>query len=390
MSDSGVTDTGFITKRFDQLLDESNAATKSIFGDNFNVSPESPDGQINGVISESNANLWEGLEAAYNAGNPNAALLVALDNLSALNGVTRLSATGSRAQLTLTGTSSTVIPVGSLVSTNDTQVTFVTETEVTLDGGGGGTVFATANVTGPVIALATTITVIDTPITGWTSVTNALDAILGTNQETDPTLRARRAQSTANPSQSVVDSIFSSVSNISGVTATTVLENDTDATDGNGQPEHSIQAVVVGGVDLDIATAIFLTKPTGITAFGTTTEAVLDSQNISHDISFSRPTEIDIFVEVTLTTDSGYPGDGDDLIKQAIVDYANGVLVDGRGFPLGQDVIFSRLYTPINSVPGHSIDSLFIDTSPSPSATDDIAIAATEISNFTIANITVL
>lgn len=67
MSEFGISAEGFKRKRLDQLLAELNDEVKSIFGDNFNVSPESPDGQVNGTISESNANLWEIAEESYNA-----------------------------------------------------------------------------------------------------------------------------------------------------------------------------------------------------------------------------------------------------------------------------------------------------------------------------------
>ncbi len=385
----GITNEGFTRKKLDTLLQELEDEHKAIFGDNFNVSPASPDGQVIGVISGSNADLWELAEEAYNAFNPSAAAGIPLSNLVQLNFITRLPATFSRVQLTITGTANTVIPIGSLVSTSDTNDQFATEVAITLDGGGNGSVFASAVLTGPIQALAGTVTVIDTPLTGWSTVTNSADAAEGTNEETDPDLRARREQSVANNAQAILDAIFSGVANIAGVTSVTVLENDTDITDGNGLPPHSFQVIVVGGVDADIGQAIWENKPAGITSFGTTTTPILDIQGVSHDIKFSRPTEINIFVEVNLTTDATYPTNGDDLIKQAIVDYANGDLVQGRGFSLGDDVIQTRLFTPVNSVQGHSIDSIFIGTSASPTLENDIAIAATEISNFLIANITV-
>ena len=389
MSDFGISTTGFKRKRLDQLLEELNDEVKSIFGNNFNVSPESPDGQINGVISESNANLWEIAEESYNAYNPSSSSGVSLSNLVQLNGITRAEATPSSSILTLTGDSSTVIPVGSLVSTNDTKVQFITESEVILDGGGNGTVKANANITGPIIALASTITVIDTPITGWSTVTNSLDAIIGTDEETDPELRSRRERSVARDAQAIVDAIFAEVRAVSGVTQTAVLENDTDTVDGNGLPPHSVHVIAVGGDDQDIGEAIFIKKTLGATPFGTTTVQVLDDQNIQHSMSFSRPTEIDIFVVVNLTTFSGYPSDGDDQIKQAIVDYANGDLIEGRGFSLGEDVIHSQIYTPINSIQGHTVDSMFIKISSPADQTADITISITEISKFTITNITV-
>ena len=390
MADFGISNTGFKRKRLNQLLEELNSEVKAVFGENFNVSPESPDGQINGVISESNANLWELAEEAYNAFNPKAASGSTLSNLVQLNGITRLPATKSRAELSLTGDPGTVIPEGSLVSTSDTGDQLSTDNNITLDGAGNGTVFATALEFGPVSMLAGTITVIDSPVTGWDTVTNSSDATLGTNEETDPDLRARRQRSVARDAQAIIDGIRSAVENVDNVTQAVVLENDTDSVDGNGLPAHSFQVVVSGGTDSEIAQTIWLKKPAGILAFGDITEQVIDSQGISHDISFSRPVPIDIYVEVTLTTFAEYPANGDELIKQAIVDYANGDLVENRSFGLSDDVIYTRLYTPINTVPGHEITDLQISVTSPASGVANIPIGPTEIANFLVGNITVI
>lgn len=388
MSDYGISAYGFKTKRLDQLLEELNVAVKAALGNNLNVSPESPDGQINGSISESNANLWEIAEESYNAFNPSAATGDALSNLVQINGITRQEAQPSVVQLTLTGTASTVIPQGSLVST-DNGDQFSTNLEVTLDGAGNGSVLADCTVTGETIALAGTIINIDTPITGWSTVTNLTDAQVGREEETDVELRARRERSVSKTAQAMIDAIFAEVANVDGVTQVTVLENDTDSVDINGLPPHSFQVIVVGGDDTEIANGIWLKKPAGITSFGDTTVQIPDSQGINHDISFSRPTNIDIYVEVDVTTFPDYPANGDDLIKQAIVDYANGDLVEGRGFSLGDDVIYTRLYTPINSVQGHEIDALRIGTSPNPTGTVNIPIDVDESSRFLVVNIIV-
>jgi uncharacterized phage protein gp47/JayE len=390
MSDYGVSSTGFKRKRLNLLLEELNSEVKSIFGENFNVSPESPDGQINGVISESNANLWEIAEEAYNAFNPKAAAGTTLSNLVQLNGITRLAATRSHVELTLTGDSGTVIPEGSLISTSDTGDELSTDVSVTIDGTGNAIVQATALEFGPITMLAGTITEIDNPVTGWDTVNNTVDAIEGTNEESDPDLRARRQRSVARDAQAIIDGIRAAVENIDNVTQAVVLENDTDAVDGNGLPAHSFQVVVSGGADIDVADIIWLKKPAGIQAFGDITEQIIDSQGVSHDISFSRPTAVTIYVEVTITTFAEYSANGDDLIKQAIVDYANGDLVDNRSFGLADDVIYTRLYTPINSVAGHEIDDLQISISSPASGTANIAIAVDEIADFQIANITVV
>ena len=389
MSDFAISDTGFKRKRLDQLLSELNSAVQAVFGENFNVSPESPDGQINGVVSESNANLWEIAEEAYNAFNPSSAVGVTLSNLVQLNGLTRKEATFSRARVDITGVGLTLIPAGSTISTSDTSSTFTTIEDLTLSAGGIGSVFVDSTVTGSIIALAGTLTIIDTPVTGWDTVTNPLDATLGSNEETDVELRARRENSVARDAQAIIDAIFAAISAVPDVTQVVVLENDTNVVDGNGQAPHSTHAIVVGGDDAEIAEAYFLKRTPGITTIGSTTVPVLDNQGIPHDTSFSRPTLIPIYVIVNLTIFPDYPGNGDEVIKQAIVDYANGDLILGRGFSLAEEVIYSELFTPINTVQGHSVDSLFIGIAPVPTGTANIPIAFDETSSFVIANITV-
>ena len=391
MSDYGVLSTGFNRKRLDLLLEELNAEVQAIFGENFNVSPESPDGQVNGTISESNANLWEIAEEAYNAFNPSAVEDITQDNLYELNGLERLLATASTVSLTVTGTSGTLIETGSLIATSDTADEFSTDEDVTIPIGGSITVSASSVNTGPISALSGTLTVINTPVTGWATVTNLSNALEGTNKESNVEFRARRERSVARDAQAIIDAIFAEVRSVSGVTQAVVLENDTDSgPDANGLPAHSINAIVVGGADADIAEAIFLKKTLGATPFGTTTVVVKDNQDNDHSISFSRPTVIPIFVEVNLTTFSGYPVDGDAQIAQAIIDYAEGNLVETRGFSLGDNVIHSEIYTPVNTIPGHTVDSLYIKlTDPPTGSTADITIAVNEASQFLLVNIVV-
>jgi uncharacterized phage protein gp47/JayE len=388
MPDFGITETGFNRKRLDVILEELNNEVRAILGENANLSPESPDGQINGVLSESFANLWEIGQAAYNSFNPSAATGAALSNLVQLNGITRLAASASFVDLFLTGTPGAFIPAGSLVSGAGVPVFFQTVTDVTLDGSGEGVTEAIAQQTGPIIANAGTLVNIETPITGWLTVTNPDNATIGRNEETDLELRARRQKSTAAASQSIIDSIFANVADLPGVVQVAVIENDTDATV-DSQPPHSFHTVVLGGDNQDIANEIFLRKPAGIQAFGSITEVVNDIQGFPHNISFSRPVEIPIFVIVNTSVGTMYPSNGDDLIKQNIVDYSNGNLVEGQGFFLGDDVIQSRLYTPANRVPNHDVMEILIGTGSPPTLEDNITIGNDELAVFTVDNIEV-
>ena len=384
---SGLLVTGFKRKRLDELLSELNADMKGIFGDNLNLDPQSPDGQINGVVAESQANLWEIAEAVHNAFNPSSATGVSLSNLVQLNGITRKEATFSVVDIDVTGNNGTLIEAGSLISTSDTDSQFSIDADITIAAGvGSGT--ATAVTAGAINALTGTLTIIDTPVSGWDTVTNAADADIGDNEETDAELRIRRRKSITASAGSILDSIVAAVLNVTDVSAVNVIENDTNATVGS-VPAHSFHTVVNGGDETEIATTIFNKKPTGILAYGLTTIAVTDSQGFSHDISFSRPVVVDIYIDVAITALSGFPTDGNEQIKQAIVDYAAGILIDGRSFDIGDDVIYSELYVPINTIEGVQVDQLFIGTAPSPTGTASISIGADQVSDFDTARINV-
>jgi len=389
MSEYGISSTGFKRKRLNLLLEELNSEVKAIFGDNFNVSPESPDGQINGVVSESNANLWELAEEAYNAFNPKAASGAALSNLVQLNRITRRPEVASKATVILSGDQGTVVPEGSLISASS-DITFSTNSSVTIPASGSIQSEVTAVVVGPLQALADTLINIDTPISGWDSVTNPEDAVLGADEESDSDLRARRERSVTVTAKAILDTILAGILSVDAVKEAFIYENDTNSLDSvTSTPARQFQAVVLGGTDEAIAKAIYNDKPIGIGSFGSTTVAVSDTQGFTHDINFTRPIEVAIYVTVTISLLKGFPVEGSDNIKSNILNYAEGNLVTGRGFGVGSNIITSELYTPINLVAGHTVNSLLIGKSSSPATDDDIIVDFNEISSFNKDNIIV-
>ena len=66
-------------------------------------------------------------------------------------------------------------------------------------------------------------------------------------------------------------------------------ENDTDETNASGLPPHSIELVVYGGLDEEIAKAIHRRKGAGIQTYGNVTVPVVDAAGNIKNISFSRP-----------------------------------------------------------------------------------------------------
>ena len=235
--------------------------------------------------------------------------------------------------------------------------------------------------TGPVAQEANTITQIQTPVLGWDSVTNPLAATLGSNEETDTELRERFRESKYLRASNILESLYSSLISLSNVQEVQIYENDTDSTDANGIPAHSFMPIVLGGVDSDVAGTIWKRKPMSILSYGNTNYTIYDSQGFSHSIGFERPVPVPTYISMNITTDSNYPEAGDDIIKTNLISYFR------NNFGIGDDIIYSRLYTPINNVAGHQVNSLTIGTSSNPTGIGNIPVAFNQIASLSTANI---
>ncbi len=216
-----------------------------------------------------------------------------------------------------------------------------------------------AATSGPVPAPTGEVVNIITPVLGWDSVVNPVPPTLGLTFETDEALRERFRVSKALRAKNQAESLYSDLLNISGVEFIKIYENTTDTTDLMGLPEHSFMVVVQGGNTNDIAQAVWNNKPMGISSVGAVEVSVLDSQGIEHIVKFTRPTAVPIYVNLEVKKiGNGFPTTGVEEIRNAIIEYFK------TNNAVGEPVVYSRLFTPANSVPGHQIDSLEIGTTP--------------------------
>ena len=236
---------------------------------------------------------------------------------------------------------------------------------------------------GPIEQPANTIDAILTPMLGWDSVINPVAATSGEDRETDEDLRLRFRNAKFERATNTLDAIYSALVNTDGVSEVTIYENDTSVVDVNGVPAHSFLPIVVGGLSTDIANAIWDNKPIGILSYGNTTVSISDVQGFPHDISFSRTDPVVIYISMDITTDVNFPANGNDLIRSNLIEYFQ------SNFGTGDDVVYSRLYTPVNTVPGHQVNTLTIGTSPAPVGTTNVVIAFDEIASLSSINIVI-
>lgn len=226
---------------------------------------------------------------------------------------------------------------------------------------------------GPIEQPVNTITTIATPVLGWDSVSNPISANTGRFKETDAELRERFRVSKFERASNILESLYSALINLDAVEQVVIYENDTDVTDDKGIPAHSFLPIVLGGISTNIAQTIWENKPLGIRSYGNTSVTIYDSQGFPHDIGFERPNPVNVYISIELQTDSNYPQDGDAVMKSAIAAYME------ANFGIGDDIVYSRLYTPVNSVPGHQVLDLSIGTSPNPTGKVNIPVNFKEL-----------
>ena len=240
-----------------------------------------------------------------------------------------------------------------------------------------------AESTGVVTAPAESLTVIESPVSGWDSFRNPLDINPGTEIETDAELRLRRNETLATAGAGTVEAIRSRMLEIDEVTDARVFHNTSNVFDFAGRPPHSIQVVLVGGDEDEIAQQIWLVAPAGIQLVGDIVKIITDTQGFSQTIKFDRPDEIEIWVEVTLTTNADFPTDGSDQVEAAIVAYAD------ENFGIGDDVITTQLFCAIHEIAGITDIEIEIGTAPAPTSDDNIEIEEFEVSVFDSSRITI-
>lgn len=215
---------------------------------------------------------------------------------------------------------------------------------------------AIADEFGPITQVTNSVTTIATPVFGWDSVYNPEPATVGRLRETDEELRERFRNTKFDKATNTLESLYSALNGIPGIEDFIIYENDTDQWTAEGIPPHSFLPIVDSGVASEIAQAIWDNKPVGILSAGNTTVTVIDSQGFGHDISFSRPVVVNLHIRIGLTIDAKFPQGGEDSIRDAIINSLTALRI-------GDNVTYTRLYTPINSVIGHQVDSLMIGTS---------------------------
>ncbi len=366
------TPTGLVLPTEADILTGVQADMDAAFGGALNPALETPQGQLassqTAVIGDVNALFAE----FVNQIDPDYSDGFMQDAIARLYFLQRIAGEPTTVDCTCVGAASTVIPIGA--QAQDTSGNKYTCTSGGIIPIGGSITLAFANVVnGPIACAANTLTIIYQQIPGWDSINNPAGGVEGINTETRAEFEYRRFNSVAINAHGSPEAIYANVFAVPGVLDVYVYDNVLNTSfslgsTGYSVAAHSVYVAVVGGVNAEVAQAIWERKDLGCNYNGNTTVVVTDPSGYftplpTYSVTFERPAALPILFAVQITNSASLPGDVVTRVKNAIVAAFNG----GDGGPrarTGATLLASRYYAPVTAaLPDASILSILIGTS---------------------------
>lgn len=392
---SYIDETGIYLDDFATTLEKLKEDFRSIFGTGANFEDSARLGMLVNIFSERITDQNDLIQLVVNMHDPNSALGVWQEQLVKLQGIEKNEYSYSTVTLNVSASGATAqIYAGDQVGDpNADTVIFEIDANVTVAAGNTESVNATAIVPGPVEAAAGSLTKILTPRYGWVSVTNPADALLGSTEESPESLRRRSETAARRTGSNSISALYTALANLDGVQRLRVYQNTNSSTDALGVPGKSVWCIIQGG-NTDLITQTIFSMWCGFGLVGSTHNYNDPITGQIYNVKWSAPTPVPIYITVRLSKYSNYPGDGDQIIAQNIVDFFNGEFtingVTVPAFDLGDDVDPTRLYSAANAVPGHSIAGIWISKTAAPTGGAIIELDPDELATTTLAHINVV
>ena len=354
-----INENGVVRRDLSYYVDEFERIFKESLGNDLSVEPQTPQGQLIGLLAIAFDELDAGVVDLANGKNLINAAGFQLDDIGSILNNRRRSGTYSNVMITFTGIVGTVIPANTRVRNSAGKI-FATRSEATVGSNGTVSVISDAIEIGPVEAKANSLTILIESIGGITAVNNAAAAVLGKRKEIDSSYRQRLESQSMINSTSFVDAISNSVANVDNVKRIRILSNEKNyaiTQGGVSIPAGAIRVVVQGGDDEDIANAIRNSKTIGVQTEGNTTVILT---NPTGTYKFDRVTEIPLKITLRIDLTGGFPSNGISQIKNSLVSWVNNLLI-------GEKADKGRLYDALNIIPGYTVDAnnLTIEKNPS-------------------------
>lgn len=188
-----------------------------------------------------------------------------------------------------------------------------------------------------------------TDVPGFTEVVNKCTPTYGRDAETDTELRNSYANKVAMQSSTMVESIEGYIlENVEKVESATGYQNDYDYVNERGLPPHTIEMVVEGGNETEIAEAILKKKAGGIPTYGDVSVFVKTRNGDTVEIRFNRPSYLYVWMKVIIHGDTTIiPDNFATLTQGAILTSASDITT---GEPLLIQLLTQGIYDTVAGV----------------------------------------
>ena len=191
---------------------------------------------------------------------------------------------------------------------------------------------------------------IETVTLGLQRATTFENAEVGEDEETDQQLRERFWVSRTKNATNSAEAIAAKIRALPDVKQVRILENNGAQRDKLGIEPHSLNVIVEGGENSQIAEVIYQNKGAGVGLQGAIA-VTLQKNKEPRLIRFDRAIAVDIQIVMRCVRYEDFTEIDKEEIKR---------LLTLQKFEIGQSVSLSRLYSPINQVGGFWIKELKI------------------------------
>lgn len=342
-----VNSNGVITVDTSEIKETFQEAYKNALGSNLNLDASTPQGQLiqseTAVVEE----IQTDLVTLVNTFNVYTAEGEGLDSAGAFFGYYRKTNQPTVVVATITGQPDTEIPAGSRASNGNED--FETLDTVVIPAGGTAQVEFQCVKTGAIPCVAGSLNTIVDVITGWDTVENEFDGVIGYETETDNEFRSRITANWLNiRAISTLGSIIDNIAQLDGVVSVVGRENVSGSTkiiDGLSLKEHSIWLTILGGKSGDIAKILTEKKSLGCDTNGTTQVEYYD-ENVGYTYTYNikRPDVETLYIQVNYEANAYTPEDATDTLKELVRDF-----VANNPIKIGQKITGNWLATAFDS-----------------------------------------
>lgn len=417
----GVNSAGFTAKSLLDVETEIDNQITTTVGVSANRGSATLFGQLKTINASGVTELWELATAVYN----NTTILASgtnLDLVYAMQGKSRQQAISAQIKdFALTVSGNLNLSAGTTFSKDgDSDVVFSLDEEFDYTHTATSTttqrVDITAVTAGEIDVATDSITVIENPIANLDSVSNDSGSsfVQGINRQTDSEIRIDLQTDPFTAVSGTDSGIRRSVLSLNAVVDNTVntinscfvIENRLHVFDSDGRPPHSTEVIVYyegsASTTTDEAVAAKIansisdgSQPVSTTGNSYSTTVTLDSGN-TRDVTFSRPSEVPIYVIVKAKksgSTSNLTTDEKSALKTWIADWGNDLNVGDDIIVNGRNGIASRIndFGSAEIIDNEiSISKTSPAPAPVPGTTDaNIDILYSEKSTWTTTNITI-